>query len=293
MNINRFSRYAILAGIILFYCLFSCTERIDINTGDSPPRLVIYGYITTDTTQHAIRITRSTSYFATSQPEGISNATVSISSDNEVFELKESPDEPGLYLTLSDVYGTSGKTYTLRASLDFHGNGTIEEFEAISYLPFPATLDSAAAIPFPVVKNHLQVLIWGKLPEESSNNFSFHLYRNGTAINDSLKDFNIAQDDYIETKEIKSLPVFFLDQENDRYRLLSGDTLAVQVSSITSEYATFIENAISELRGTIPLFGGPPANIGTNIRCLSPESKTGISGFFTAYSIRRTVTVHE
>jgi hypothetical protein len=233
------------------------------------------------------------SYFATTKPEGISNAAVSISCDNEVFELEESPDDPGLYLTSPDVYGTSGKTYTLRIFLDFHGDGTTEEFEAASYLPFPATLDSAAVIPFPAVKNHLQVLIWGKLPEESSNNFSFHFYRNGMVINDSLRNFHVVQDDYIETKEIKSLSVFFLDQEDDRHRLLPGDTLAVQVSSITSEYTAFIENARSELFGTIPLFGGPPANVKTNIRCLSPGSETGISGFFTAYSIRGTTTIYE
>ena len=279
---------------LLFLFFFSCRERIDINTSASPPRVVIYGYITTDTAQQAIRITRSTGYFATTEPEGISQATVSISSDdNEVFPMTESPDEPGLYLTSPDVYGMSGKTYTLHAALDFYGDGKTEKYEATSYLPFPATLDSAAIVPSPVMNNLLQVLIWGNLPEESNGNFSFKFFRNGVAMNDSLRRFQIAQDEYIVNKQFAALPVTQFNQERDREKLSIGDTLMIQVESVTSEYATFIQNAQDELFGPIPLFGGPPANVETNIRCVSSDSKPEISGFFTAYSKRGVSTIYK
>ena len=275
----------ILIGVSLFF-LLSCRERINIDTSASPSQLVIYGYITTDTTQQAIRITRSTGYFDTIVPSGVSHAVVSISSGDETFALNESPDEPGLYLTSSGVYGIPGKTYTLHAQVDFNGDGNVEDYEATSYLPFPATLDSAAVSqPQSVLSDHnLQVEVWGKLPEESSGYFSFHLFRNGIVVNDSLRGFNIVQDDYITTKTLESVPVFLLDQEDDTEKLSIGDTLVVQVESLTPEYATFIQDAQTELRGAIPLFGGPPANVQTNIQRLNPNSKTGISGFFTAYS---------
>jgi len=290
MNAKNYSGYILFT--LLF--LFSCRERIDINTEASPPRVVIYGYITTDTTQQAIRITRSTGYFTTTQPEGISHATISINSDdNEVFPLSESPDDPGLYLTSPDVYGVPGKTYTLHATLDFYGDGNTEEYEASSYLPFPATLDSAAVMPSPVMDKFLQVLIWGNLPEESSNNFSFHLFRNGVAMNDSLRRFQIVQDDYIVGKKLTALPMFQLDPDRDSQKLSLGDTLTVQVESITADYATFIQNAQKELRGPIPLFGGPPANVETNITCVSSGLSPEISGFFTAYSKNRTTTIYQ
>ena len=295
-RLRRSNLNIIIAGCISFLTLFACEERVNIHTEASPPRLVIYGYITTDTVQQAIRITRSTGYFVTTKPEGVSHAAVSISCEGETFAMEESPDEPGLYLTSSKVYGIPGKTYTFHAAIDFNGAGNIESYEATSYLPFPATLDSAAVTPSPILSNrlHLQVLVWGNLPEESSGNFSFHLFRNGVAMNDSLRRFRIVQDDYIATKTFAALPVFLLDQEdNDREKLSLGDTVMVQVESLTQEYATFIENAQNELRGPIPLFGGPPANVETNIRCLNANSKTGISGFFTAYSKRKTVTVYE
>ena len=294
MNVKNYSYYILFVASILLLSLFSCQERININTEASPPRVVIYGYITTDTTRHAIRITRSTGYFATTKPEGISHATVSINSDdNEVFPLSESPDDPGLYLTSPDVYGIPGKTYTLHATLDFYGDGNAEEYEAGSYLPFPATLDSVAVTPSFIINDFLQVLIWGNLPEESSNNFSFHLFRNGIALNDSLRNFQIFQDDYIIGKKIEALPVFQLNPDRDEEKLSPGDTLTVQVESLTPDYATFIQNAQQELRGPVPLFGGPPANVETNIQCVSSGLSPGISGFFTAYSKNSVTTVYQ
>jgi len=294
MGAKNYFRYIMFAGCTLLFSLFvACLERINISTEASPPRLVIYGYITTDTTQHAIRITRSTGYFIATKPEGIPDATVSLGYDGEIIEFTESSEESGLYVTSPGVCGIAGKTYTLHASLDFDGDGKTEMYEATSYMPFPATLDSAAIIPSPVMNNFLQVLIWGSLPEESSHNFSFHLFRNGVMMNDSLRGFQIVQDDYLISEKFNALPVFYLNQERNRNKLSIGDTLTVQVESFTPEYATFIMNARQELQGSIPLFSGPPANVETNIRCLSPDSKTEISGFFTAYSKHRTATVYE
>ena len=128
---------------------------------------------------------------------------------------------------------------------------------------------------------------------ESSHNFSVHLYRNGEIMNDSLHGFEIVQDDYILSKKIVALPIVQLNQDRDHHKLSSGDTLTVQVESITGEYATFLNDAFMEWLGSPPLFGGPPANVGTNIRRLSPNPKTEISGFFTAYSKNRISTVYD
>jgi len=285
----NYFRHILLAGCTFLF-LSACSEQIEINTEASPPQLVIYGYITTDTMQHAVCITRSSSYFTTDKPEGISNAKVSISYDGGVFELKESSEEPGVYLTAPNVYGISGKTYTLHASVDFSGNGKVEKYEATSYLPFPATLDSATVIPSPTVNNNLEVLVWGDMSKENRNHLSFHLFRNGVALTDSLKDFRVIGDDYITNKKFTALPVFSLNTERDKYKFSYGDTIVVQVKNFTTEYADFIGIAQKELLGLIPFFGGPPANILPNIRCLSSDPEIKVSGFFTAYPIRKTYT---
>ena len=274
--------------IATLLALGSCEERIDISTDASAPGLVIYGYITTDTTSHSIRITRSAGYFAETAPQGISGVTASIvSSGGETYRLTESDVEPGLYLTAPGVYGLVGETYTLRVSVDFSGSGKREEFEATSTLPPAPTVDSIGFTPFTAHDRILQVLVWGRTPvSETTNYFSSHLYLNGKLYNDSLGGFRINNDRFVSSSshEIKGVPLFFLNQDRQRSKLTPGDTVTIQLEGIPSDYADFLNNAVSELSGSNPLFDGPPANVPSNIRCLSEGSTTLVLGFFAAYS---------
>jgi hypothetical protein len=292
MNRNKIFPYMCLC-LLLLIGLSACEERIDIRTDDSAPRLVIYGYLTTDTTQHAIRITRSTGYFSMSEPEGISRAAVSISGGGQVFILSEAPAQPGLYLTEAGVYGRVGETYTLQVVLDFDGDGQTEAYEAESYLPPAAIIDSVDVRTSLLSDHFLETLIWGRLPEGEHNYFSFHLYRNSVLVNDSLQGFSLAADEYLGAKEIVGLPVFYLNQERQSRHLSPGDTVTIQVEGVTKDYATFISNAQQEMRGSDPFFSGPPANIETNIHPLSPSPDIRISGFFTAYSKHRAMMVYQ
>lgn len=283
---NHINIYLIFS-ILLTFSISSCTKRIDINTEASPPRLVIYGYITSDTTQHEIRITRSSSYFATTKPEGISHATVSISSSDKIFQLTENPNEPGLYQTESNVFGIEGETYTLSVSLDFDEDGKPELYEATSFLPYAPEVDSIGFRDSDLIDNFIEVLLWGMMPDYEENYLSFHIFRNGEQITSHLEDYFVIDDEYLDKKEIIGVPCFYLDQEEEDDLLQDGDYITVRVDGITEEYATFIENAQSELWGSDPLFSGPPANIEANIQCKSPDVQIPISGFFTAFSGKR------
>ena len=262
----------------------ACTARIDISTGDAPERLVIYGYLTSDTMRHSIRITRSSSFFATTPPEGISRAEVVISGGGEEFRLTENDTVPGLYETDDDVYGTEGETYDLYVRLDFDGDGETEEYEASSYLPYPPRVDS---INFrkSSITDHIEVLLWGRIPDNEENFLSVHVYRNDTLINDSLSGFAVMDDEYLDEKEVEAASCYFLDQEEKEEIITPGDTIVVRMDAITRPYADFIRDAQDEVRGSNPIFGGPPANVFTNIRARN-GAKTPVSGFFTAYSGR-------
>jgi len=287
MNTIRNKRL-LQTGIIttlLFVCLFSCTERMDISTEASAPRLVIYGYLTSEKKQHSIKITRSSGYFVSTKPEGISNATVTISGKDETFILSETDYESGLYLTERDVAGKEGETYTLNVSLDFDEDGRPEEYEATSWLPYPPRADSIDFRPSELLDKYLEVLFWGRFPEGAEENYlSIHLYRNSRLINDSLSGFVIYDDKYIDAKEVEAVPCFYLDQDEDEEKLKYGDRITMRIDAITKEYATFITNAQRELWGSDPIFSGPPANIETNIKSKDPSNGILISGFFTAFS---------
>ncbi|MDR3141544.1 MAG: DUF4249 domain-containing protein [Tannerellaceae bacterium] len=277
---------------VFFSCLYSCTARIDIHTEASAPRLVIYGSISTDTMQHSIKITRSSGYFSTSKPEGISHAAVSIRTDKETFTLQESSTEAGLYQTGSSVFGAEGETYRLSVALDFDEDGRQEAYEAVSYMPGTPRIDSIGFRPSPLSDDYLEVLVWGHMPEADGNYLSFHLYRNHKIVNDSLQGFLMTDDMYMDKKEIAGVSCFYLNQEEEQNILREGDIITVRIDGITKEYAAFINAAQRELWGSDPVFSGPPANVQTNIISKSPSESILVSGFFTAFSGSKQTTVY-
>ncbi|MDR1403700.1 MAG: DUF4249 domain-containing protein [Tannerellaceae bacterium] len=272
--------------------LLSCTARIDVNTEASPSRLIINGHISADTLRHSIKITRSSGYFSTSKPEGVSHAAVSIHTDRETFLLKESAAEAGLYQTEKSVCGTEGETYRLSVILDFDEDGLPEEYQAVSYMPGAPRIDSIGIRPSVILDDFLEVLVWGYMPEEKENYLSFHLYRNYELVNDSLQGFFIIDDLYMNKKEITGVSCFYLDQTEDKNLLRQGDLITMRIDGITKEYATFINDAQAELRGSDPIFSGPPANVGTNIVSKNPSAHIQVSGFFTAFSGNKKTTVY-
>ncbi len=295
MNARHYTitTYLQAAFLVAVCFLVACTARIDITTEDGEERLVIYGYITNDTTQHAIRITRSAGYFATTPPVGVSDAQVVLRTDNELISLSESPDTPGLYLTAAGVAGTEGKTYTLQVMLDFDEDGQTETFEASSRMPYSSEIDSITLVPSTLFDNLIEVQLYGRLPENDRSYFSFHARRNQVVLNDSLSGFFIVDDEHIKQNEFAGLACFYIDQDEENERLVSGDTVTLRVDVLPKDYADFLENARHELGGTNPIFGGPPANIETNIVGTVNPNRIPISGFFSAFSGREKGRVYE
>ncbi len=278
--------------IVFFMIFVSCTERIDINTDDAPPQLVIYGYITTETKAHTITISQSTGYFATTKPGSIADAQVTISSEDGIdFFLTYKGN--GVYQTEDNVRGEEGKTYSLKVIVDFNNDGISETYEASSYLPLAAEMDTITLASNSRIDEVVEIRVTGTLPQkqqDDQNYFSMHAYRNGEIVNDSLKHFELFGDKYIKTRNIENLACFYLDQEKEKSVLKPGDKVILRIDAITKAYADFIEEAQSEVRGTIPMFSGPPANVKTNIRCTRGNGSA--LGFFTAYSSREKETVY-
>ncbi|MDL2265120.1 DUF4249 domain-containing protein [Parabacteroides sp. OttesenSCG-928-G21] len=300
MGKNRFNFSKIYIRGNVFFALFtvlfagfSCTERIHIETDPGDERLVVYGYITSDTLRHAIRITRSSGYFATTPPEGVSDAFVTIATDDETYLLTENKSVSGLYETTADVYGIEGKEHTLYIALDFDNDGEIEEFESSAYMPFSSELDRITLVPSTLFDDVIEIKLYGKLPPNDPNCFSFHAYRNNKILNDSLGGFFVISDEYFDKTTFGGVTCFYLDQEEEDTQLTPGDVVRVRVDFLTEEYKDFLDHAQKELGGTNPIFGGPPANVQTNIRPLNDSYRYKVSGFFAAYSGSEAYTTYK
>jgi hypothetical protein len=276
----------IMIYISVFTLLTACTEPIDIELDSSFSRLSVFGEISTDSTVHNIRLTRSADYFYNQPSVGVSDAIVKISDgENEIF-LTENPLNPGNYQTPSGFFGIPGKTYVLVIeNVDIDKDGVMESYSASSFLPFLASQDS---IRIKYSKNSFyegtEIMLYAQDPAESIDYYAFKIIKNGILQTDSLPEI-IAQDDlFFNGKYTNGITVQFLDEAKEGEQVFPGDTITLEMLGITKEYYIFIIEAQTELFGSNPLFSGPPANISTNI-------SNGALGFFGAVNINRSSVI--
>jgi hypothetical protein len=276
-------KYIVLS--IMFVLLCKCTERIDIEVDSTYARLVVEGYVTTDTMQHSVRLTKTSDYFYNRPAIPVTEAIVSIDDGSEVFTLDENPLIPGEYLTVSDFHGIPGKKYTLMISqVDINDDGYMEEYSATSELHPVNSIDSVKLeLLESTYFSIYQVLVYAWDPPEK-NFYAFKVYKNGMLLTDSLSNLIVQDDVFFNGNYTYGIPSQFLDQQREDEKVNPGDTITFELNGITEDYYTFVIEAQSEIFYHTPLFSGPPANISTNI-------SNGAIGFFTAYSIDRCSTV--
>jgi len=269
---------AISAGFLIS----SCTEKIDIELDESYARLVVDGAITTDTMRHTIKLTRSSSYFFNEPAPVVEDAVVTISDGESLFELAET--SPGIYQTEENVFGVPGRTYTLNITLkEPLGNHT--EYSANSTLYGVSEMDSVGLLYHPEwgMDGIWEVKCYVQEPP-TVDYYRFMIYKNNALLTDSIPEWFVVDDQLFNGSYTNGASVGFLSQGNPAEGLRPGDIVTLEVNSIGSEYINFIWEVQSEVRGSNPLFTGPPANVKGNI-------SNGAIGFFAAYSITRKSTV--
>lgn len=274
-------KYFIAIGAISLL-MWGCTEKIDIQLDSSYARLVVEGAITTDTMAHAVKLTATSSYFYNQAAPTVSGATLSISDGQNTWPLTET--QPGTYTTSPDVYGLPGHTYKLQIVLSEPVNGHTD-YEASSLLRPIVPMDSIT------LKYHSD---WGKegfyevqcyvLDPPTTDFYMFDVYRNDILVTDTINEKSVVDDQLYNGNYTNGIGVGYFNQERDDQKLVPGDVVKLQVSSLTNEYANFIWAVQTEVNLQTPLFSGPPANVQGNV-------SNGAVGFFAAYSLTRGSTV--
>jgi hypothetical protein len=254
--------------------LSACTERIEVELDDSYTRLVVDGAITTDTMAHKVILTNTTSYFYNQPPPGVSGAVVTISDGIETFALQESPEQPGVYLTDSNVYGVPGRTYTLHIKLAQEING-FSDFSASSALNPVAPLDS---IGLRYLDNwEFWEIQCYALDPPTRDFYMFKNYTNGKLNTDTINEIFVTDDRLFNGSYTNGAGTGYLNNKRPDEAIHPGDTIKLQISGITEAYMKLVVSVQTESGYKNPLFSGPPANVKGNI-------SNGAVGFFTAYS---------
>lgn len=291
-------KYLILYLGILLSLFTSCTERIDIDTTNSDPVLVIYGCITNELTYQKVEVSRSSPYFDDQPNQGISGAkvTISSSSGDEIWQMEESKSDKGQYLTIQPVAANASERYMLKVEYDFNNDGTTEVYEAVTTVQQPFEIDSAKINSLNIIGRHQYSFnIYG----QDSSEKDFYVCK--FLVNDSLVSSSISQyilfDDKIingaylnglmitSFADVKEKADYGDDIPDYLFFVESGDKITIEISRVEKGYYDFIMQCQQGIDGENPFFGGPPSNIDTNIT-------TGAVGYFSSFSPTKfTVTV--
>ena len=275
-----------IISVIVLWIFNSCTEKIEIELDSSYTRLVVYGEVTDLKGRSFVKLNKTSDYLSGIPAPAVSNAVVEIIEGGESIFLQEDLVTPGLYKFPSDFKGTADQIYQLKLSdIDINEDGINESYSAQTKLKPVNSIDS---ITLKYTANSFfsgwEIQVWAWDPGNIKNYYSFKAYKNNKILTDTLDEYIVIDDLLFNGNFTYGITALFLNDEEESEKVIPGDTVTLEMNSITEEYYNFILEAQTEIRPSTPLFSGPPANISSNI-------SNGALGIFTAYSAASQTTV--
>ena len=258
------------------FTFVSCQDVIDIELRDADRRYVIEGAVTEGVDSAIVRVSRTTSFFDTAEPEAIGDAQV-------LLTLPDGSQRTLLH-TENGYYIVRGITPMANASYSLNVQVNGQTFTASAYMPSAVPLDSLSYRP--------EEILFGPIPQgppkqrvflhfqdpASTNYYRATTIANGYPYN-SLENLQLF-DDQLTNGNYIEIPIFY-------QRYLMGDTVDVSMLTMDASVYTFLEtfsSAASADAGSP--FSATPDNPISNI-------KGGALGVFAAYgrSERRVILV--
>ena len=286
-HINYNKNLRIFFLILLAATIFACTERITIKTDNAKPLLCIYSMITSLDQHQIVNLSSTAPYFDDQPNSRVSGANVFVDDDKGNRWTFTELYEEGEYIT-SDIFSViPGNNYKLTVECDFNQDGIKEIYTAESYAYNVIDIDSMRVEPMYFFnKNYYNTIVYVYEPP-GQNYYMYRFYVNGLLVNDKISRYFITDDElfdgqYVSDISFNSFPnISEIDQyeEDDKNTIIfitPGDQLKIEMSEISKPFYNFLSQCKNEMNGENPFFGGPAANISTNI-------SGGACGFFAVF----------
>jgi hypothetical protein len=178
-----------------------------------------------------------------------------------------------LYLAPQNKKGEKDTEYTLLIeNVDIDENGDFEKYEASGKIKHPLEIDSVRVLKDEIFGvEGFRIFGYAQEPASFGDFYLFKYYINGVLSTDTLSENVFTDDATVNGNYINGLEIYFIRDAN------SGDTITIEAQSITKEYYDFIISFMLETEWQAGAFGGPPANVQTNI-------SNNAMGFFSTTS---------
>lgn len=248
-----------ISFILLLLMFSACTEEIDLdlNDGDNQ-KLVVDAWIDNSGRQQFVELSLTANYFDDKAPVKAMDATVTITGGDEIYELFE--DTPGRYLFQEEFAGTIGTDYQLK--IDYNGveyiaNHTLNRGTEIDALRFEVEEEDIEEGKH-MGKNEYLFYVNFQEPAGEGDSFYFNHYKKG-----ERPEFNIDFSGYGTDDEVDGAYFEDIDVTFGYYN--PGDTVVVQLYSISESVFDYFLAIEQQTDYDNPLFGVPPANVQSNI----------------------------
>ena len=265
--------------IAIFAILFtSCYAPIDIETDAAAERLVVFAAFSQDIKRQYVNISKSMPYFQYGKPIAVDDAEVKVTFRQEEFVLHKDTLS-GRYF-IDNLPIVESEIYILDIYYDFNRDGLEEHYQAKSRMPNSPKVDSVRMSDLVIEKMPI-LLVYGEAYHTTENNYCLYNWRLHDTI--GVFDYFMMMPEYMMNSDFQVFPLpYYLNGEIRR-----GDTLCFRVDNFNNQYAVFISQCMTETGVPTPIFSDPPAEVYTNIRCLSGE-EFRVSGIFTTFSRGKT-----
>ena len=280
--------------LILSICFTACEDIVDLELEEGTVELVVDAWINTDTVPQVIKLRTTAPYFTNEFTPIVNGAEITITDeDGRVFEFIES-DNSGDYVwtpVAGERFGEIGNNYALSISLDgktYTANSQLNPTVPVDSITVEFEEESLG------MPEGYYAQFFGRDQPGLGDTYWIKAYKNGVFLNKPL-ELNIAYDaGPAAGSEVDGL-IFITpireainpipdDDEIDEAPYDLGDSIRVEIYSLTPEAFTYLERArIQMTLGDAALFAEPPANIPTNIA--SSEATENPQGFFVVSEV--------
>lgn len=272
----------VLMAFGMVSCSMEAEEKITWDLQQHPEMLVVESIVTNEFKHQVIHLSKTNTYYDTSWPKGVGNATVEVSDGQTSYTFKELTDSVGWYTSEQPFAGKQRTTYQLNIQLATPINN-ITTYTAKSTLPEGLSMDSITCEIYKMPKldlandeekkdtSVLVVYYFGNEPAEAENFYFVRTFCNGKLLYSNPKEYT-----YFSVARQNASYTHWADFEKN---VGNNDSIRFQLFTISADYYHFLE-AVQNIddAGNSYSLSGPPANVVGNI-----EGGKALGYFLTAY----------
>lgn len=245
--------------------LVSCTQKVDLELDEVEPKVVIEGYLVTETDSSFVKLSHTISYFNQGTPPPITDATVEITGAGNTILFQHTAN--GVYKPAPGYAADTNVVYDLRVLVDGKEYKATSTLYPMFYVNPQLTFDYRQAEGFFPAGYAVTYWSMDARADEVYTQFAF-------GQNDTLFDQEIF---FTNAQLIKNQ---YLPFELPFFRPQPGDSVMLIFKSIDIPVARYLQALASLSSGAPGPFQTPPANPPTNI-------SGGAVGYFRACDVVR------